>query len=432
MSKSLSRAAIIAAAACWPVLAAAQNVPAPSDPHEHVHDMSTMQEPERPSPAGWHLMQDGALYVLFNEQGGRRGGREVRVPNWWMGMATRKAGGGDLTLSGMVSLDPATVGPRGYRELFQVGEAYDGAPIVDRQHPHDLWMQLSAAWRKPVGRGGVTFAGALAGEPALGPVAFMHRASAAAIPLAPLGHHTFDSTHVTFGLATVGVDRGPFAIEASVFNGREPDQHRWDIDLGRMDSYAGRLWFRPTTSLELQISRGHLVEPEQLHDGDVTRTTASASFTRGPDTRMLALTAGVGMNQSGHVTRHAAFGEATRTFGSTTLSVRAEVVEVESMLLVSGTLPTSHDDEERKDLVGAFTLGVQRDIGRWKGFTAAIGANGVVYRVPSILQPSHGDHPASAQLFLQLRPPTGGMGRMWNMRMAGPPMAGDPHAQHQH
>ncbi|MFN7914161.1 MAG: hypothetical protein U0Q55_02390 [Vicinamibacterales bacterium] len=412
--------------------ARAQDPPA-QQPPEHVHDMTAMDMSSGTASGGnWHLMQDGALYALFNHQGGPRGGDEMRVPNWWMGMASRNAGAGALTLTGMLSLDPATVGSRGYRELFQVGEAYDGSPVVDRQHPHDFWMQLSAAWRRPVGKGGVTLAGALAGEPALGPVAFMHRASAAAIPLAPLGHHTFDSTHVAFGVATVAFDRGPVTVEASAFNGREPDQRRWDLDFGRMDSFSGRLWVRPSKSVELQVSSGHLVEPEQLHEGNVTRTTASASYMRGGESDLLAATVGAGMNDTGHVTRRAAFGEVSKAWGGSLLSVRAEVVEVESMLLVLGQLPDSHEDEERKDAVGALTLGLQRDLGRWKGFTAALGANGSVYRVPAILRDSHGSRPASFQVFLQLRPPAGAMGRMWNMRMAGPPMMGGAHAQHQH
>ncbi|MBS1818434.1 MAG: hypothetical protein JSU08_10920 [Acidobacteria bacterium] len=419
----------------WGAPASAQNPPqgAPDAPHdhEHMHDMADMEHGAT-TDGGWHLMQDGAVYLLFNHQGGARGGDELRAPNWWMGMATRGAGRGTLTLSGMFSLDPATVGRRGYRELFQVGEAYEGAPNVDRQHPHDVWMQLAAAWRTPIGTSsGLTVAGAVAGEPALGPVAFMHRASAAAIPFAPLGHHTFDSTHVAFGVATVGLDRGPIAVEASAFNGREPDAQRWDFDFGRMDSFSGRLWVRPSPSVELQVSSGRLIEPEQLHHGNVVRSTASVSLTRGPQARMLAVSAGFGMNAAEEVTRRAAFLEATRFAGRTVLSARAEVVEVESMLLVLGRLP-DHEDEARKDAVGAFTLGAQRDVATWKGMTAAVGVNGTLYRVPEILKATHGSHPASFQVFLQVRPPVGAMGRMWNMRMAGPPMAPGPHAGHVH
>lgn len=399
-------------------------------PPEQQHDMSKM---EMAAPGAWHLMQDGSLYLLFNRQGGERGGKEFKAPNWWMGMASRTAGGGDLTLTGMLSLDPATVGTKGYREIFQVGEALDDRPLVDRQHPHDFFMQLSAAWRTTVRGTGLTLAGGLAGEPALGPVAFMHRASAAAIPFAPLGHHTFDSTHIAFGVATVGVDRGRVAAEASAFNGREPDQRRWDMDFGRMDSVSGRLWFRPSAVWEFQVSSGRLVEPEQLHPGNVVRTTASASYLAGTDSNRLAISAGFGMNATDEVTRHAGFGEVSRWWGRTLGTLRAEVVEVESELLVHGELPAEGDHgAEEKATLGALTLGIVRDVATWKGLTASIGANATLYGVPVALRATHGVHPASAQLFIQLRPPAGGMGRMWNMRMAAPPAPASPHAEHQH
>ena len=141
-------------------------------------------------------MQDGVVFANFNHQGGPRGGSEFVVPNWWMGMAGRDTGRGRVTLTGMLSLDPATVGKDGYREIFQAGEALDGQPLIDRQHPHDFFMQLAAIWRIPITSStGLTFAGGPVGEPALGPVAFMHRPSAVDNPTAPLGHHTFDSTH---------------------------------------------------------------------------------------------------------------------------------------------------------------------------------------------------------------------------------------------
>jgi hypothetical protein len=382
------------------------------------------------SGSGWHLMQDGSLSLIVNHQGGARGGDELKAPNWWMGMATRRVGGGDLTLTGMLSLDPATVGEGGYRELFQVGEAVDGKPIVDHQHPHDLWMQIAASWRTTVRGTGITVAGGPAGEPALGPVSFMHRASSAAIPLAPLVHHTFDSTHIAFGVATVGVDRGRVAVEASLFNGREPDQRRWDFDFGRMDSVSARVWYRPAPGWELQASSGRLVDPEELHHGNIVRTTASASYFAGDDAHMIAATVGVGMNHTDETTRHAAFGELTRVWGRTTGSARLELVQVESDLLRFAALPETPDSEARRDLIGALTLGALREIAQVKKASAAIGAAVTVYAVPDRLRPEYGRRPLSFQVFVQLRPPTGGMGRMWNMRMAAPPPERDAGMQH--
>ena len=146
----------------------------------------------------------------------------------------------------MLSAEPLTLGRDGYREIFQAGEALDDIAVIDRQHPHDFLMQAAAVWRVPLARGyALTVAGAPVGEPALGPVAFMHRASAAENPTAPLAHHTMDSTHIAMGVVTAGVDRGPWQVETSIFRGREPDDDRWDLmDPGALDSWSVRGWYR--------------------------------------------------------------------------------------------------------------------------------------------------------------------------------------------
>jgi hypothetical protein len=186
--------------------------------------------PDRAEMREWQLMQDGVALFTFNRQGGPRGGREFKSQNWWMGMAGRGLGRGMLNVSTMLSLDPVTVGKRGYRELFQSGEAANGLPIVDRQHPHDFVGQPAASWRVPLTqRTGLTIAGGPIAEPALGPVFFGHRPSAAENPVSPLGHHTFDSSHTSMGVITAALDRGPWMVEGSVFNGREPfcsEEHR--------------------------------------------------------------------------------------------------------------------------------------------------------------------------------------------------------------
>jgi hypothetical protein len=431
------REAVLAATAVMvAATVGAQNAPATQEPApEPVHDMSHMDMPMDMdmSGGGWHFMQDGSLYLMFNHQGSERGDDEFKAPNWWMGMASHRAGPGELTLTGMLSLDPATVGTAGYSEIFQVGETLDGKPLIDRQHPHDFWMQLSAAWRTTVTeKTGITLAGAVSGEPALGPVAFMHRASAAGGLLAPLGHHTFDSTHVSFGVATAGIDHGPIAVEASVFNGREPDQRRWNFDFGPMDSVSGRVWYRPSRAWEFQVSSGRLVEPEQLAHGNVVRTTASGAYTTGDEAHLVAVSAGFGMNAAHESTHHAGFGEVSKAWGRTLGSARLELVQVETELLLTGEVPQTPEGEARRDLVGALTLGAQREFVRWKGFTASLGANGTLYHVPESLSATYGNHPASFQVFLQLRPPVSSMGRMWNMRMAGPAMSGPVPAAHQH
>jgi hypothetical protein len=351
------------------------------------------------------FMSDAVVNAMFNHQGGPRGANEFRAPNWWMGMASRAAGSGRLTFTAMLSLDPLTVGKAGYAELFQVGEALDGRPIVDRQHPHDLFMQLAAVWRRPLTSGfALTLAGGPAGEPALGPISFMHRPSAEALVLTPLGHHTLDSTHIAFGVATAAIGRVKWEVEGSVFNGREPDEHRWNFDFGRMDSVAGRLWFRPSAQWEFQISTGHLVHPEELEPGDLQRTTASVAWLgRATDDDFSAVTVGFGVNAAHGVVRHAAFGEYTRQLASTAVSARAELVETEAW---TGN-------------VGSLTGGVMREVFRGLRFEALVGANVTVYAVPEAVKPAYG-RPVSFQLFLRIRPQPGHMGRMWNMRMAKP------------
>jgi len=369
-----------------------------ADQHQHGQ-MNTGSSP-------WMFMTDATIYAMFNHQGGPRGSDEFKAPNWWMGMASRPAASGQLTFTAMLSLDPLTVGKSGYAELFQVGEALDGRPLVDRQHPHDLFMQLAAVWRRPLSNGfALTLAGGPAGEPALGPISFMHRPSAEATVLTPLGHHTLDSTHIAFGVVTAAIEHGPWTVEGSIFNGREPDEDRWDFDFARMDSVAARLWFRPSREWEFQISTGHLVDPEQLEPGDIQRTTGSASWLRrAGDEDFTAVTAGFGVNDAHGVVRHAIFGEFTRHLARNAVSARGELVETEAW---SGT-------------AGAVTLGATRDVLKWRGLEASLGANVTIYAVPDAVKPAYGSRPISFQLFARVRPKPGHMGRMWNMRMARP------------
>jgi hypothetical protein len=378
-----------------------------------------------PTDTTWQFMQDGIVFAEFNHQGSPRGGNEFVVPNWWMGMASRTTSRGQLTFTSMFSLDPATVGKDGYREIFQAGEALNGRPLIDRQHPHDLFMQLGAVWRMPVSTStGFTVAGGPVGEPALGPVAFMHRASTADNPTVPLSHHTFDSTHIAFGIVTAAVDHGPFVFEGSLFNGREPDQKRRDFDFGRLDSFSGRAWYRPTGEWEFQVSSGRLKSPEELEPGNIVRSTASASWTRRNGMAVSSVTAGYGRNNSDHGTRQAFFLEAARHAEQNTVYGRFESLQVETALLQTDTLP--HDAAaDAKDPVFAFTIGGVRDILNTRGFEGGIGADVSFYGVPDALRPMYSAHPMSFHIFFRLRPPAGSMGRMWNMRMSQPTVGHD-------
>jgi hypothetical protein len=229
---------------------------------------------------GWMLMSRVALEGIYDNQGGPRGGEMVFPAGMLMGMAQRDLDGGTLGVRAMISPDPF-MGRRGYPLLLESGETANGTtPLLDRQHPHDLMMELAATYSRPVDGDTSAFLYlGYPGEPALGPSAFMHRASAMDDPAAPITHHWLDSTHVTFGVATLGLVRGDWKLEVSQFTGREPDQQRFDFDTPRMDSTAARLSYNPDEHWSLQVSWGHLNSPEQLEPGgDERRTTASATY----------------------------------------------------------------------------------------------------------------------------------------------------------
>ncbi|CAN5292707.1 hypothetical protein BH09PSE2_BH09PSE2_12830 [soil metagenome] len=230
----------------------------------------------------WSVMTHGYAAVVYDNQGGKRGDEKTFVLSHLMGVASHPLAGGTLTLRGLISLDP-TIGKSGYPLLLQTGETDNGRTrLIDRQHPHDLIGELAAVYSHPITSGvsGFVYAGA-AGEPALGPVAYLHRFAGMANPETPIDHHWLDSTHVQFGVVTAGVVAGDWKLEASGFTGREPNQNRYDIEHPRFDSWSARLSWNPTRDWSLQASRGRLHSPEQLEpEVDQNRTTASATYNR--------------------------------------------------------------------------------------------------------------------------------------------------------
>jgi len=228
----------------------------------------------------WMLMAHGTVNLVYDHQSGPRGDDKAFVSGMLMGMARRPLGQGTLQFKAMLSPDPL-MGARGYPLLLASGETANGRDrLIDRQHPHDLFMELSASVSQDIGGKSSAFLYAgLPGEPAFGPPAFMHREAIMDSPEAPITHHWLDSTHITFGVLTAGVVLDRIKIEASRFNAREPDQHRWDIETGPLDSTAVRLSWNPTRTVSLQGSWGHFVDPEQLEPGvDQKRWSASALY----------------------------------------------------------------------------------------------------------------------------------------------------------
>ena len=270
---------------------AGMNMPALLGPYSMMREASgTSWQPESspmigvPIRAGaWSLMAQGYATFLYDDQGGPRGDSKTFSQSMLMLMGSRPVGaGGRLGLRAMVSLDPL-MGRSGYPLLFATGETANGrTELVDRQHPHDFLMELAASYAQDLGGGrSVYLYGGLPGEPALGPPTFMHRISGMDDPEAPIGHHWFDSTHITFGVVTAGFATRTWKLEGSAFKGREPDQHRWDIEAPKLDSWSARAFWNPTPNWSFQASTGHLHSPEQLHpDEDEQRTTVSASYNR--------------------------------------------------------------------------------------------------------------------------------------------------------
>jgi hypothetical protein len=245
--------------------------------------------PSRRFSAGsWNLMLHGFAFGEYDEQSGSRGGSQLGSLNWGMLMATHALAGGRFQARTMLSLDAIGVTPRGYPLLLQSGEAFDGVPLHDRQHPHDFWMELGAMYDRPITNTvGFTLYAAPSGEPALGPVAFMHRPSAMDIPSAPIGHHWQDATHISFGVLTAGLFTHSVRLEGSVFNGREPDQNRWNFDPLKLDSYSGRLSYNPNQHWALNTGYGFIKSPEALSPNvSMHRVTASAMYgARSPEHR---------------------------------------------------------------------------------------------------------------------------------------------------
>ena len=352
----------------------------------------------------WSLMAHGFVNAIYDKQTGPRGDEKSFTESMAMLMGNRPVGPGTLGLRAMLSLDP-TMDKSGYPLLFQTGETANGTtPLVDRQHPHDFFMELSASYSVPLGNNGSAFAYfGLPGEPALGPPAFMHRFSGMRNPEAPLTHHWLDSTHITFGVATVGASQGPFQLEASWFNGREPDQFRWNIETRKFDSWSARFSYNPLPELSMQVSYGDLKSPEQLEpDVRVQRTTASATYHLNRGNAQWATTLAYGNNRkSGHGATRSEPGwllESTYVLRDThTVFARAEQVRNSELFAEGDPL---HCEEFR---IRKLSVGYIYDFAKSGPIKWGIGGLVGFLDAPSQLHPIYGSHPRSYMVFLQGR-----------------------------
>ncbi|MBY0504444.1 MAG: hypothetical protein K2X03_11070 [Bryobacteraceae bacterium] len=324
--------------------------------------------------------------------------------------AARNLGRGSIMLRGMVSLDPVTVRGKQYPLLFQTGELAQGKPIVDGQHPHDLLMELSIQYARPLSeKAMLSLYYAPVGDAALGPVAFPHRDSAMELPQATLGHHWQDATHIANNVVSAGIDFSKFRLEASGFRGREPNENRWNIDMGAMDSWSARLGWRPTPRWLAQVSTGRLRRPETTHVDDVQRTTASVHYTR-PVRGTLGWSTSLiwarNYKTIGRYSTNAFLAETVRPMTRRNLltgrfewSQRDELFEYDHDLAYEIFEKTG----KRAHNVSAYTIGYTRELGSVRALTVAAGFNVTAYSIASTLKPFYGSTPAAASVFLRIR-----------------------------
>jgi hypothetical protein len=357
----------------------------------------------------WMYMVHGSVFLRYNNQDftnkGFRGDARFDAPTWFMFMGQRKVGQkGLFHFSSMFSLDPLIEGGKGYPLLFQTGESYKGQSLVDRQHPHDLFSELAVSYAHAFSKKVDAFVYlGYPGEPALGPVTFMHRPSALDNPNSPISHHWVDATHITFGVVTAGVRVGKFKLEGSSFTGREPDEDRYDFDKPRFDSWSGRLSFNPSANWALQASHGYLKSPEELHPGEnVNKTTASAIYSKSLSKgQSINATALWGMNKiKGHDGENAFLLEGAWRNRKLSLYTRYELTEKSAEELVLDP-PFEHDKVFN---IHALTLGANYDMFELRNTRVAGGAQWSIYSAPSALDDIYGSNPMAMQLYIRIYP----------------------------
>jgi hypothetical protein len=350
---------------------------------------------------GWELMAHGVIFADYNQQGGPRGGgAKAESVNVGMLMEQHKLGRGTILLRQMFSAESLTSPHPGFPELFQTGETYHAAPLVDHQHPHNVFAELSALYMLPLSpKVSWELYGGPSAEPALGPVTYIHRASAAELPLAPLGHHLQDSTHTSFGVVTTGLVIERVKLEASAFNGREPNEKRWSIQMAALDSWSGRVSVAPGRAWTAQYSVGRLEHPEALEPGSQWRQTASVEYDRpmGGGNWATSLVWGrvhkieSGANLNGYLL------ESTLNFWWRNYAfTRLELVDKDELFPQAALHPGYR--------IGAYTFGGVHDLVQNHAWQLGLGADVTVYSKPPALDAAYGNFPVSFQIFLRMRP----------------------------
>lgn len=358
----------------------------------------------------WDVMLHGFVFGQYNTQGGPRGDAQLGSLNWGMLMLSHTLAGGRVQLRTMLSLDPATVSHRGYPLLLQSGETAGGEPLHDRQHPHEFWMELGTMYERPLGQNlGITLYVAPSGEPALGPVAFMHRPSAMDNPAAPLGHHWQDATHIAFGVITAGIFTHGWKLEGSLFNGREPDEKRWNFDAIRLDSYSGRISFNPGDRWALSLGYGFLKSPEAREPDESMRRVVASVLHGAPlgehGQWSSALVYGANTHGSGGKLSHSVLLESEAVLNrANTVFGRFEWVQKSAADLVVDRPPVSLPPELKLG-IASISAGYIQEVVGFKGATLGLGVLGTVNMIPAALEGVYGSRmPVGGMIFLRLRP----------------------------
>ena len=360
------------------------------------------------SPGGWNLMFMGQAFLADTQQRGPRGRDKLYSSNYGMFGAEHRAGKGSFMFETMVTLEPAGVTNRRYPELFQTGETAFGKPLTDAQHPHDAIMSMGVHYAYPIGEN--TFFQiyfAPVGDPALGPVAFPHRASAAELPQAPLSHHLQDSSHIANEVITAAIKHRKIRLEVSGFYGTEPNENRWNIDYGPINSWATRLSYFPAKNWMAQVSVGRLTRPERQEPGDMVRSTASISYTR--------------PSAGGDWSTSLIWGRDHKTLDKHDLNsyLVESVLPVRNKNFLTGRIELLDRDELFSDdpvleeklaraagstfRIGAYTIGYTRDVGTYHNMETGIGANFSTYSLPAAIKPYYGDRPVGVTVYLRVR-----------------------------
>ena len=362
-----------------------------------------------PRVGSWNLMFMGQAFIVDTQQAGPRGGDKLYSANAVMISAEHAVGNGSLMFQSMFSVEPATVTNRSYPLLFQTGETAYGRPLVDAQHPHNFFMGLGVQYARPLGENTMLqLYYAPVGDPAIGPVAYPHRASAAELPEATLSHHWQDSTHIADNVATIAIKHAWFRLEASGFYGSEPGENRWIVEWGSMNSYSGRFSVFPSKNWMFQVSAGRLTRPERQEPGDVIRTTASLHYTRPMDFGNTWSTSLIWGRNHDTFTQHSLNSYVAETVYPISrknfLTGRIEYVDKDELFADTPALEEQLDRTAGSTFrIGAYTAGYTRDIALFKDVETGIGANCTAYRLPQAIKPYYGDHPWGINVYVRLR-----------------------------